>query len=183
MRGSPSSSRFSAPMNLPSQLAFGGAVTGGQANTFEAETGISMQIQCIMGTACGELSAGQSEGGERASTLARWWTKDSPASSCAVLDLFTEILTQDATYFRRRTTIRSLSHLSGSLDHQQAMRISDTQIAELQQILKQQFGLDYSAEEAQDAGRAILRFVGLKLYQQLEKDRLQDARAELRRGK
>lgn len=49
-------------------------------------------------------------------------------------------------------------------------RISDDSIAKLQAILKQYFNLDYDNEQAQAAGRAILRLVGLKLQQQLSEE-------------
>jgi hypothetical protein len=39
------------------------------------------------------------------------------------------------------------------------MRISDKRIAELQKLLKQHTGSDYDKEQAQQAGRAIIRFV------------------------
>lgn len=38
-------------------------------------------------------------------------------------------------------------------------RISTERIKELQKLLKEQTGKDYSDEEAQEAGMAILRFV------------------------
>lgn len=49
-------------------------------------------------------------------------------------------------------------------------RISEDSIAKLQAILKQHFNLDYDNEQAQAAGRAVLRLVGLKLQQQLSKE-------------
>lgn len=39
------------------------------------------------------------------------------------------------------------------------MRISDKQIRKLQALLKDEFGLMYTDEEAQQAGLAIMRFV------------------------
>ncbi len=39
------------------------------------------------------------------------------------------------------------------------MRLSQKHIAALQKLLKEQFGLDYSEEQAQQAGLAIMRFV------------------------
>lgn len=39
------------------------------------------------------------------------------------------------------------------------MRISPERIKELQKLLKEQTGKDYSDEEAQEAGLAIMRFV------------------------
>jgi len=179
MRDARGCSRLAAQIHSPSQRAIVGAVTDGQANSSDADSGISMQTQCLMAT-WGEFSAAPNEGEVRAAPPANWCFSDALVTSCVVLALFAEILTEDVIYFRRRTTIRSLSYLGDVPVHGQAIRISDAQIAKLQQILKQQFGLDYSAEEAQDAGRAILRFVGLKLYQQLEKDRSRDMRAERR---
>lgn len=49
-------------------------------------------------------------------------------------------------------------------------RISEDSITKLQAILKQNFDLDYDNEQAQAAGRAILRLVGLKLQQQLSEE-------------
>lgn len=49
-------------------------------------------------------------------------------------------------------------------------RISEDSITKLQAILKQHFNLDYDNEQAQAAGRAILRLVGLKLQQQLNEE-------------
>jgi hypothetical protein len=49
-------------------------------------------------------------------------------------------------------------------------RISEDSITKLQAILKQHFDLDYDNEQAQAAGRAILRLVGLKLQQQLSEE-------------
>lgn len=39
------------------------------------------------------------------------------------------------------------------------MRISPKHIAALQRLLKEQFGLNYTDEQAQHAGLAIMRFV------------------------
>ncbi len=50
------------------------------------------------------------------------------------------------------------------------MTISDTSIQKLQVLLKQQHGLECDTEKAQAAGRAILRLVGIKLYQTYEKE-------------
>lgn len=50
------------------------------------------------------------------------------------------------------------------------MRITDDSISKLQAILKKHHNLDYDNEKAQVAGRAILRLVGLKLQQQLNKE-------------
>jgi hypothetical protein len=58
-------------------------------------------------------------------------------------------------------------------DPPRVIRFTNDEIAELQAILKQQFGLDYSTEQAQDAGRAILRFYGYKLLRELQQERLQ----------
>jgi len=48
------------------------------------------------------------------------------------------------------------------------VRISDKQIKELQKILKEDYGLDYSNEEAQTAGLAIMRFTLAKKRRELE---------------
>ncbi len=48
------------------------------------------------------------------------------------------------------------------------MRLSDERIEELQALLKELFGLDYTAEEAQEAGLAIMRFVLVKTQRQQE---------------
>ena len=50
------------------------------------------------------------------------------------------------------------------------MRISEDSIAKLQAILKKHHNLDCDNEKAQDVGRAVLRLVGLKLQQQLNKE-------------
>lgn len=50
------------------------------------------------------------------------------------------------------------------------MRISEESIVKLQAILKKQTNNEYGTERAQAAGRAILRLVGIKLYQLFEKD-------------
>lgn len=44
-------------------------------------------------------------------------------------------------------------------------RISPERIKELQKLLKEQTGKDYSSEEAQEAGLAIMRFVIAKEQQ------------------
>jgi hypothetical protein len=48
------------------------------------------------------------------------------------------------------------------------MRLSDKRIKELQTLLKELFDLDYTAEEAQEAGLAIMRFVLVKTQRQKE---------------
>ena len=50
------------------------------------------------------------------------------------------------------------------------MTISDTSIRKLQVLLKEQNGMEYDTQKAQAAGRAILRLVGIKLYQTYEKE-------------
>jgi len=42
------------------------------------------------------------------------------------------------------------------------MRLSKERIQELQKLLKEQTGKDYTDEEAQQAGLAIMRFVAVK---------------------
>lgn len=50
------------------------------------------------------------------------------------------------------------------------MRISSQRIEELKMLLKKHYNLDYDDEQVQQAGRAILKFVGLKLYQQINEE-------------
>jgi hypothetical protein len=50
------------------------------------------------------------------------------------------------------------------------MRISDTSIQKLQMMLQNQNGREYDSEHAQAAGRAILKLVGIKLYQKYLKE-------------
>lgn len=47
------------------------------------------------------------------------------------------------------------------------MKLSDERIKELQAILKEEFGLDYTAEQTQEAGIAIIRFALAKTQRQL----------------
>ena len=49
-----------------------------------------------------------------------------------------------------------------------AMRLSSERIKTLQAILESEFGLQYSDEQAQEAGMAIMRFVIAKLQRQRE---------------
>lgn len=44
------------------------------------------------------------------------------------------------------------------------MRLSNKQIKKLQKLLKDELGLDYTHEQAQDAGLAIIRFVVAKRH-------------------
>lgn len=48
------------------------------------------------------------------------------------------------------------------------MKFSDERIKELQAILKEEFDLDYTAEQTQEAGIAIVRFVLAKTQRQLD---------------
>lgn len=48
------------------------------------------------------------------------------------------------------------------------MKFSDERIKELQAILKEEFGLDYTTEQAQEAGIAIVRFILAKTQRQLD---------------
>ncbi len=48
------------------------------------------------------------------------------------------------------------------------MRLSPKQIKELQALLKEQTGKDYTDEEAQEAGLAIMRFVAAKELRKIE---------------
>lgn len=54
------------------------------------------------------------------------------------------------------------------------MTISETSIQKLQVLLKQQHGLECNTEQAQAAGRTILRLVGIKLYKQYDEDNNND---------
>lgn len=51
------------------------------------------------------------------------------------------------------------------------MRLNDKQIEELQKLLKEETGRDYTKEETQQAGLAIMRFV---LAKELRKKELED---------
>lgn len=53
------------------------------------------------------------------------------------------------------------------------VRISPERIKELQALLKEQTGKDYSDEEAQEAGLAIMRFVVAKEQRRQELDKRQ----------
>ncbi len=46
------------------------------------------------------------------------------------------------------------------------MRLSDERIKELQVLLKELYGLDYTTEQTQEAGLAIMRFVIAKAQRQ-----------------
>lgn len=48
------------------------------------------------------------------------------------------------------------------------MRLSDKRIRELQGLLKELYGIEYTAEQAQEAGIAIIRFVLAKTQRQLQ---------------
>jgi len=48
------------------------------------------------------------------------------------------------------------------------MRLSSERIKTLQALLKEEFGLDYSDEQAQEAGLAIMRFVIAKTQREKE---------------
>lgn len=48
------------------------------------------------------------------------------------------------------------------------VRLSEERIRALQEILKKEFGIDYSDEEAQQAGLAIMRFTLAKKRRELE---------------
>lgn len=51
------------------------------------------------------------------------------------------------------------------------MRLSDKRIKTLQILLKEEFGLDYSDEQAQEAGMAIMRLVVAKKQHKQEMTR------------
>ncbi len=48
------------------------------------------------------------------------------------------------------------------------MRLSDERIKELKGLLKELYGLDYTEEQTQEAGLAIMRFVIVKTQRQRE---------------
>ncbi len=48
------------------------------------------------------------------------------------------------------------------------MRLSDERIKELKGLLEELYGLDYTDEQAQEAGLAIMRFVIVKTQRQRE---------------
>jgi len=48
------------------------------------------------------------------------------------------------------------------------MRLSDERIRSLQALLKEQTGRDYTQEQAQEAGMAIIRFVIIKAQRKRE---------------
>lgn len=48
------------------------------------------------------------------------------------------------------------------------MRLSSERIKTLQALLKEEFGLEYSDEQAQEAGLAIMRFVIAKTQREKE---------------
>lgn len=50
------------------------------------------------------------------------------------------------------------------------MRLSPERIKELQKLLKELYNLDYTDEEAQEAGLAIMRFVIVKEQRRREKE-------------
>jgi len=53
------------------------------------------------------------------------------------------------------------------------VRISSERVKELQKLLKEQTGKDYTDEEAQEAGLAIMRFVVSKEQRRQELDKRQ----------
>jgi hypothetical protein len=48
------------------------------------------------------------------------------------------------------------------------LRLSGERITSLQKLLKELYGLDYTAEQAQEAGMAIMRFVAVKTHREQE---------------
>jgi len=48
------------------------------------------------------------------------------------------------------------------------MRLSNDRIKSLQALLKELYGLEYTAEQAQEAGLAIMRFVAVKTHREQE---------------
>lgn len=59
------------------------------------------------------------------------------------------------------------------------MKLSDERIKELQAILKEEFGLDYTAEQTQEAGIAIIRFLLAKTQRQLNEPNQNDMEIQL----
>jgi hypothetical protein len=58
------------------------------------------------------------------------------------------------------------------------MRFSDERIKALQELLKEQTGRDYTDEEAQEAGLAIMRFVLSKELRDKSKSEVKNERAK-----
>jgi len=58
------------------------------------------------------------------------------------------------------------------------MRLSDERIRALQELLKEQTGRVYTAEEAQEAGLAIMRFVLAKELRDKSRNEARDERAK-----
>ena len=56
------------------------------------------------------------------------------------------------------------------------MRLSKERIKELQKLLKEQTGKDYSDEEAQEAGLAIIRFVIAKEQRNRELHKVKESK-------
>lgn len=54
------------------------------------------------------------------------------------------------------------------------MKLSDERIKSLQALLKANTGRDYTAEQAQDAGMAIMRFVIAKVQRRQELSKLKE---------
>jgi len=128
-------------------------------------------------------------GGRRGRLDAQRWQRDVASGRPDLLTLAVALWPSDAAvvgladgavvYHRRRGPVRSLSDLN-AFDPPRAIRFTDDEIARLQGILRQRFGLEYSAEQAQDAGRAILRFYGYKLLRDLQNERVREKIAEKR---
>jgi|GEM_PF-3470261 len=128
-------------------------------------------------------------GGQRGRLDAQRWRRDVASGRPNLLTLAVALwLSDDAVggladgavvYHRRRGPVRSLSDLN-AFDPPRAIRFTDEEIARLQGILRQRFGLEYSAEQAQDAGRAILRFHGYKLLRDLQNERVRERAAKQR---
>jgi hypothetical protein len=98
------------------------------------------------------------------------WMLDIVRGRLDILELATVLCVdsiREGVYYRRQ--VHSVSDLN-AYDHPYALRIPDEYIAELQAILKRQFGLDYSVEQAQDAGHTILRFYGYKLLREMQQE-------------
>ena len=55
------------------------------------------------------------------------------------------------------------------------MRLSDERIKELQKLLKEEFDLDYTDEQAQQAGLSIMRFVLAKELRKAELEQINNS--------
>ena len=157
-----------------------------RANWFDAWTRVTYAAVSTYSN----RSAAQGASWRRRPTVSQGWSRVSAPThlpqapvcftSRELLELSHTLLPAGITvtsvvYYRRRGPVRSLSDLN-AYDPPQTMRFTAEEIAQLQAILKRRFGLDYSVEQAQDAGRAILRFYGYELLRQLQQQRPHETR-------